>query len=353
MPVPSEWLTFLRKQFPAGSRIQLQETKDPHSAGTLDHIDDAGIFHVKRENGEMLDLVLGENKFSILPPETHLLSLYMPLSADYYSRGAEGELSSEGVPLDGRDLVDFESEIFIAMDGNTTQEEQERGIMCRYPRQDGVNDKVRSVTFTTDPCDGWLSGVAECQVIGELLPEELDALKKYVTEQVSGTWGNRLEQKPIPAVDNGEVHVHLWSSDQDWKIEAEDEMVEPDLCGGSPSLCFSIDQDNGQYMSIKRGESGHTISTGTLGDSASSLRDSMTVGKNIRYYRKMRGLTQRSLGKMVGLYDSQIGSYERGENTPRRTTLERIASALGVASEYLMADIAQRNSNNNMGMKGM
>ena len=49
--LPKEWLEFLRGQFPAGSRIQTWELDDPKNtleeAGTLEHIDDEGRFHVR------------------------------------------------------------------------------------------------------------------------------------------------------------------------------------------------------------------------------------------------------------------------------------------------------------------
>ena len=191
--------------------------------------------------------------------------LGMPLTADFYPRDEWGDTSEEGEEWDGRTLLDYENQILGALVKERMPEEKERGLMHWYGKQDSVDSKVRSAVFTVEEKNGQLWGVAECQVVGELTPTELGQLKDYLSGQASDGWGEGFEQREI-RVDGGELYVHLWSFDDSWNIQTEQERFTPKVAEGLPELCFSTLRTTGQLICIKRGESGYYPSQWDTGD---------------------------------------------------------------------------------------
>ena len=58
--------------------------------------------------------------------------------------------------------------------------------------------------------------------------------------------------------------------------------------------------------------------------------EKMTTGEKIKYYRQLKGLTQKELGDLCGMADSAIRRYELGKANPKIETLGKIADALDI-----------------------
>lgn len=61
----------------------------------------------------------------------------------------------------------------------------------------------------------------------------------------------------------------------------------------------------------------------------------MAIGERIRFFRNLRGMTQKYLGQVVGFpektADIRMAQYESGNRTPKAELTENLAGALGVS----------------------
>ena len=122
------------------------------------------------DNRRNLGLVMGQDFFSVLPPELTTLKLYMPLTADLFEPDDYGSMDEEPIQMDGRDLLGFEDRILAVLVKERMPEEAKLGIMHWYHEGDSVDDKIHSEVFSVEEREGKLWGVAEFWVKGELTP---------------------------------------------------------------------------------------------------------------------------------------------------------------------------------------
>ena len=69
------------------------------------------------------------------------------------------------------------------------------------------------------------------------------------------------------------------------------------------------------------------------------MSDFMSLGRRIRHYRMLRGMTQKALGIAAGFppetADIRIAQYESGARTPKHDLLCTLAAVLGVSPSVL------------------
>ena len=269
--IDRNFVKFLKEQYPKGTRVRLTSMSDPYAPlepgteGSVEMVDDAGQLLMKWDNGRTLALIPGEDSFSVLPPKLTTLKLYMPMTVDRFESDGYGGTENEPTELSNYEAVRYVDSINAALRHEELPAEAERGLMHYYSKYDDIARKVRKVTFAAEVRDQKLWGVAECQVAGELTPEELTELKEFVSGQASDGFGEGFEQREISVPDGHEIYAHLWQW-ENWSIQTEQECFSPKLAEGLPELCFSVLPSTGELICIKRGESGYYPSDWSTAD---------------------------------------------------------------------------------------
>ena len=66
--------------------------------------------------------------------------------------------------------------------------------------------------------------------------------------------------------------------------------------------------------------------------------DKVTVGDNIRKFRKQKKMTQKELGNKLGISQSAINQIENNKTAPKLTTIIKVADALDVLPRDLIGN---------------
>lgn len=161
----------------------------------------------------------------------HKIELLTPLTGNFTSRELERQWEEgeyeydvyEGLPLDGADLLQYESEIKEAIEkynaiGN--EEGKPCNLMDYFHGSAAVKESVISAVPSVKQKDGVLYGCTTLELTTFLEQPETEELYEYVTGQYSDGWGEGFEQQEIQ-VGDGEIYVHFWQSD-DYEIQISD-----------------------------------------------------------------------------------------------------------------------------------
>ena len=64
----------------------------------------------------------------------------------------------------------------------------------------------------------------------------------------------------------------------------------------------------------------------------------MSTAENIKKLREMHGLSQAELGKVAGVSDKAVSTWESGKKMPRMGALQRIADYFGIQKSNIIED---------------
>jgi hypothetical protein len=163
--------------------------------------------------------------------ELQTLRLFSPLFPHIYRRNEWGDYENEPEDLTASEILEYEDIILDRIEKEKMPDEGERGLAVYL--DDILSEKIHSIHPSVEEWNDELWVVTEVQTHGALSSSELAELTDWLSGQFSDGWGESLEQKEIK-VDDGELYVSFWDSNDRFFIKPEDELK------GSQSFGFGM-----------------------------------------------------------------------------------------------------------------
>ena len=71
------------------------------------------------------------------------------------------------------------------------------------------------------------------------------------------------------------------------------------------------------------------------------MNDTKQFGKNLRRFRKEKGMTLEVMAEHLGISAVYLSELERGNKLPKLTTFVEIANRLSLSADYLLSDVLE------------
>ena len=199
------------------------------------------------------------------------MKFYSPLTAEFFPNEPDWEDESyneyEGYPLDGHELLEYETAIRDAVENDTRDFGGD--LMQYYHEDDSVRSKVVTAIPSVELHGNKLCGCLTVELKELLLDDEQTVLCNYISGQYSDGWGEGFEQRDI-RVDDGTLAVHFWQEDGFKMTPSFEKIPKPEKNFLRPKMQL-IGQD-GNIFAIM-GRASRLLKSSGQGDKAKEMRD--------------------------------------------------------------------------------
>ena len=200
-----------------------------------------------------------------------LMKFYSPLTAEFFPNEPDWEDESyneyEGYPLDGHELLEYETAIRDAVENDTRDFGGD--LMQYYHEDDSVRNKVVTAVPSIEVHGNKLCGCLTVELKETLRDDEQTVLCNYISGQYSDGWGEGFEQRDI-RVDDGMLAVHFWQEDGFKMTLSFEKIPKPEKNFLRPKMQL-IGQD-GNIFAIM-GRASRLLKSSGQGDKAKEMRD--------------------------------------------------------------------------------